>query len=148
MQQIGFVGLGAMGSVMAPLPAGAGFSVIGFDTAPQRPDLADVTNALSLTDMVACETIITMLPDGAAVSAVAIALAKAGFRGLIIDMSSSHPDDTISLGATLAAQGVLRDAARVAALQQDGLLSPQKDVLQATEKGRLLLDYIIARLLA
>ena len=50
MQQIGFVGLGAMGSVMAPLPARAGFSVIGFDTAPQRPDLADVTNARSLTD--------------------------------------------------------------------------------------------------
>ena len=106
MQQIGFVGLGAMGSVMAPLPAGAGFSVIGFDTAPQRPDLADVTNASSLTDMVACDTIITMLPDGAVVAAVATALAEAGFRGLIIDMSSSHPDDTIRLGATLAAQGI------------------------------------------
>jgi len=106
MQQIGFVGLGAMGSVMAPLPARAGFSVIGFDTAPQRPDLADVTNASSLTDMVACDTIITMLPDGAVVAAVATALAEAGFRGLIIDMSSSHPDDTIRLGATLAAQGI------------------------------------------
>ena len=106
MQQIGFVGLGAMGSVMAPLPAGAGFSVIGFDTAPQRPDLADVTNASSLTDMVACDTIITMLPDGAVVAAVATALAEAGFRGLIIDMSSSHPDDTIRLGATLTAQGI------------------------------------------
>ena len=106
MQQIGFVGLGAMGSVMAPLPAGAGLSVIGFDTAPQRPDLADVTNASSLTDMVACDTIITMLPDGAVVAAVATALAEAGFRGLIIDMSSSHPDDTIRLGATLAAQGI------------------------------------------
>ena len=106
MRQIGFVGLGAMGSVMAPLPAGAGFSVIGFDTAPQRPDLEDVTNASSLTDMVACDTIITMLPDGAVVAAVATALAEAGFRGLIIDMSSSHPDDTIRLGATLAAQGI------------------------------------------
>ena len=106
MQQIGFVGLGAMGSVMAPLPAGAGFSVIGFDTAPQRPDLEDVTNASSLTDMVACDTIITMLPDGAVVAAVATALAEAGFRGFIIDMSSSHPDDTIRLGATLAAQGI------------------------------------------
>ena len=50
--------------------------------------------------------------------------------------------------AALAAQGVKLDSARVAALQQDGLLSPQKDVLQTTEKGRLLLDYIIARLLA
>ena len=106
MQKIGFVGLGAMGSVMAPLPAGVGFSVIGFDAAPQRPDIADVTNASSLTDMLACDTIITMLPDGAVVAAVATALAQAGFRGLIIDMSSSHPDDTIRLGATLEIQGI------------------------------------------
>ena len=106
MQRIGFVGLGAMGSVMAPLLAGAGFSVIGFDTALQRPDLADVTTTSSLTDMVACDTIITMLPDGAVVATVATALAKAGFHGLIIDMSSSHPDDTIRLGATLAAQRI------------------------------------------
>ena len=106
MQKIGFVGLGSMGSVMAPLPARAGFSVIGFDTAPQRPDLADVKNAYSLADMVACDTIVTMLPDGAVVAAVATALAKASFRGLIIDMSSSRPDDTIRLGATLGAQGI------------------------------------------
>ena len=106
MQHVGIVGLGAMGSVMAPLPARAGFSIIGFDAAPQKPDLADVTNASSLTDMVACDTIITMLPDGAVVTAVATALAKAGFQGLIIDMSSSHPDDTIRLSSTLATQGI------------------------------------------
>ena len=106
MQQIGFVGLGAMGSVMAPLPARAGFSVIGFDTAPQRQDLVGVKNASYLTDMVVCDTIITMLPDGAVVETVAIALAKSGFRGLIIDMSSSHPNDTIRLGAVLAEWGI------------------------------------------
>ena len=106
MRQIGFVGLGAMGSVMAPLPARAGFSVIGFDTALNRPDLADVAYAKSLTDMAACDTIITMLPDGAVVAAVANDLAKAGFCGLIIDMSSSHPNDTTRLGATLGSQGI------------------------------------------
>ena len=106
IQQIGFVGLGTMGSVMAPLPARAGFSIIGFDTAPQRLDLMDVTNASSLSDMAACETIITMLPDGAAVTNVTDELTKAGFCGLIIDMSSSHPDDTKRLGASLAAQGI------------------------------------------
>ncbi|MEK9710652.1 MAG: NAD(P)-binding domain-containing protein, partial [Alphaproteobacteria bacterium] len=52
MQQIGFVGLGAMGSVMAPLPARAGFTVLGFDTAAQRPDVPDVAAATSLADMV------------------------------------------------------------------------------------------------
>jgi oxygen-independent coproporphyrinogen-3 oxidase len=51
------------------------------------------------------------------------------------------------LGA-LAAQGVALDAARMARLQNDGLLMAQPDRLQATEKGRLLLDYIIGYLLA
>ena len=106
LQQIGFVGLGAMGSRMAQRPARAGFSVIGFDVAPRSPDLADIAMASSLDDLVACDTIITMLPGGAAVATVAIELAKAGFRGLIIDMSSSHPGDTLRLGAKLAVRGI------------------------------------------
>jgi 3-hydroxyisobutyrate dehydrogenase len=106
LQQIGFVGLGAMGSRMAQRPARTGFSVIGFDVAPKSPDLAEIAMASSLTDMVACESVITMLPDGAVVATVAIELAKAGFRGLIIDMSSSHPGDTLRLGAKLAVRGI------------------------------------------
>lgn len=106
MQRIGFVGLGAMGSVMAPLPARAGFSVIGFDITPKWSNLTDVNKASSLNDLVPCETIITMLPDGLVVEAVATKLAKAGFRGLFIDMSSSHPHNTIKLGAILAAHGI------------------------------------------
>ena len=88
MQQIGFAGLGAMGSVMAPLPVAAGFSVIAFDSAPQLPDLPDITMAAALKDLAACDAIITMLPDGAVVAAVTTQLAVAGFRGLIIDMLS------------------------------------------------------------
>jgi 3-hydroxyisobutyrate dehydrogenase len=106
MQQIGFVGLGAMGSVMAPLPLAAGFAVIAFDTASQLPDLPDITMAAALTDLATCDTIITMLPDGTIVTVVTTQLAAAGFRGLIIDMSSSHPDSTIQLGTKLAAYGI------------------------------------------
>ena len=106
MQQIGFVGLGAMGSVMAPLPITAGFSVIAFDTASQLPDLPDITMAAALTDLTPCDAIITMLPDGTVVAAVAAQLAADGFRGLIIDMSSSHPDSTIQLGTELATYGI------------------------------------------
>ena len=106
MQQIGFVGLGAMGSVMAPLPARAGFSVVGFDTAPQRSDIADVSYALTLADLAACDSVITMLPDGAVVKDVATELAKAGFHGLMIDMSSSHPQDTTKLSEILMAEGI------------------------------------------
>ena len=106
MQQIGFVGLGAMGSVMAPLPRRAGFSVVGFDIAPQRSDIADVDRAFTLEELSECDTVITMLPDGAEVAAVATKLAKAGFRGLVIDMSSSHPEDTTRLGEILTAHGI------------------------------------------
>ena len=106
MQQIGFVGLGAMGSVMAPLPVAAGFSVIAFDTASQVPDLPDITMASALTDLATCDAIITMLPDGTVVTAVTKQIAAAEFRGLIIDMSSSHPDSTIQLGSELAAYGI------------------------------------------
>ena len=106
MQQIGFVGLGAMGSVMAPLPVAAGFSVIAFDTASQLPDLPDITIAAALTDLATCDAIITMLPDGTVVTDVTTQLAAAGFRRLIIDMSSSHPDSTIQLSTKLAAYGI------------------------------------------
>jgi 3-hydroxyisobutyrate dehydrogenase len=106
MQQIGFVGLGAMGSVMAPLPVAAGFSVIAFDTASQVPDLPDITMASALTDLATCDAIITMLPNGTVVTAVTKQIAAAGFCGLIIDMSSSHPDSTIQLGSELAAYGI------------------------------------------
>ena len=106
MQQIGFVGLGTMGSVMAPLPVAAGFSVLAFDTASQLPDLPDITMAAALTDLATCDAIITMLPDGTVVTAVTTQLAAAGFHGLIIDMSSSHPDSTIQLGTELAAYGI------------------------------------------
>ena len=106
MHRIGFVGLGAMGSVMAPLPTRAGFSVVGFDTAPQRSEIADVDHVLKLDELAACDSVITMLPDGAEVTAVASILANAGFRGIFIDMSSSHPEDTTRLGEILAAQGI------------------------------------------
>ena len=50
--------------------------------------------------------------------------------------------------AALAAQGVSFDKAHLMALQEDGLLMARDDCLQASDKGRLLLDYIIGRLLA
>ena len=106
MQQIGFVGLGAMGSLMAPLVARAGFTVMGFDIAQRQPGARDIAAATSLADMVGCDTIITMLPDGSVVKAVASELAEFGFRGMLIDMSSSHPDGTIKLGKTLAEWGI------------------------------------------
>ena len=49
--------------------------------------------------------------------------------------------------AALAQRGFALDAQKLATLKQDGLLARRDDVVQATDKGRLLLDYIIGRLL-
>ena len=48
----------------------------------------------------------------------------------------------------LARRGVTLDAPKLARLKQDGLLVARDDAVQATDKGRLLLDYIISHLLA
>jgi len=106
MQKIGFVGLGAMGSVMALLPAKAGFQVIGFDAAVTLPPQENMTTARSLSDLAKCDAIILMLPDGKIVTTVATNLAKAGFQGLMIDMSSSEPAGTIALGKQLGGDSV------------------------------------------
>lgn len=106
MQSIGFVGLGAMGSMMAPLPVKAGFRVIGFDTATRLPFETGVKSASSLADLSECDMVVLMLPDGKVVTAVATALSEAGFCGLIIDMSSSAPQGTIALGKILKSRAI------------------------------------------
>lgn len=105
-RSIGFVGLGAMGSVMAPLPLKTGYSVIGFDPATTLSENSGVCLASRLEDLVSCDAIILMLPDGITVTNVATKLAKAGFKGLIIDMSSSHPKGTITLAEQLGKKSI------------------------------------------
>jgi 3-hydroxyisobutyrate dehydrogenase len=106
MKSIGFVGLGAMGSVMAPLPVKAGFTVTGFDPAAHLDDSFGVATAANLHDLASCNAVVLMLPDGTAVTRVATSLAQAGFAGLLIDMSSSQPDGTIALGKQLDESGI------------------------------------------
>lgn len=50
--------------------------------------------------------------------------------------------------ADLEARGVRLDAARLEAGRADGLLTSDKTRLQASPEGRLLLDYLLGRLLA
>ena len=106
MESVGFVGLGAMGSVMAPLPIKAGYSVIGFDPAATLNENSGVCSATRLEDLVSCDAVILMLPDGKTVANVATSLANAGFRGLAIDMSSSHPKGTIALAEQLGKKSI------------------------------------------
>ena len=106
IRSVGFVGLGAMGSVMAPLPLKAGFSVIGFDPATTLDKNSGVCLASRLEDLVSCDAVILMLPDGITVANVATNLATAGFKGLAIDMSSSHPKGTIALAEQLGRKSI------------------------------------------
>ncbi len=109
-----FVGLGQMGLPMAKRCIAAGFTVRGADlSAPARDALATAGGQAFASGREAAKDaslLITMLPDSGVVRAavlgdqgVADVLAKGA---LIIDMSSSVPVDTQSLGKDLAARGI------------------------------------------
>ena len=95
-----------MGSVMAPLPLKASFSVIGFDPAVTLSENSGVRPASRLEELISCDAVVLMLPDGTIVANVAKALASAGFSGLLIDMSSSHPSGTIALADQLSKKSI------------------------------------------
>ena len=100
MKSIGFVGLGAMGSVMAPLLNKSGYVVYGYDIRSISNDknIKLVKNLYELCDK---DIIIFMLPNGSIVNSVAKQLLKRNCNSLMIDMSSSDPNDTIALGEHL-----------------------------------------------
>lgn len=109
-----FVGLGQMGLPMAKRCIAAGFTVRGADpSAPARDALAAAGGQAFANGREAAKDaslLITMLPDSRIVreavlggQGVADVLAR---DALIIDMSSSVPVDTQSLGKDLAARGI------------------------------------------
>lgn len=116
MRQVGFIGIGTMGTPMAANLVRKGFAVTLFDAAPGRA--AQVAGELgcaaasTLAGLAACECIVTMLPDGKVVQEVLTraqdgALLKAVKPGTVfIDMSSSEPLLTRETGAVLARHGL------------------------------------------
>ncbi|UCD82122.1 MAG: NAD(P)-dependent oxidoreductase, partial [Desulfobacterales bacterium] len=117
-KQIGFIGLGNMGFPMASRLVEAGCSLSVYDI---KSDVqATFLKGRSATGMdtpaeaaKSCDLIITMLPDGKAVSEVV--LGAEGSAGMIdvmspgtilIDMSSSSPVGTKKLGQLLASREV------------------------------------------
>ncbi|MFL2798358.1 MAG: NAD(P)-dependent oxidoreductase [Paracoccaceae bacterium] len=103
---IGFVGLGAMGSVMAPLISRAGFNLITFDKAVKIRTEKNLLQAKSLNELLNCNFIFLMLPDGIVVREIALELVTNGFKGQLIDMSSCDPNQTIELGNLLKTHGI------------------------------------------
>jgi 3-hydroxyisobutyrate dehydrogenase len=114
-QPIGFVGIGNMGGPMVRCLAKAGFHVCIYDVNTTATDAfgserGTVSIAPDLASLgAACNVIITMLPNSKIVRAATIGTkAKPGFApslkpgAVVIDMSSSYPLDTRSLGVDLA----------------------------------------------
>ena len=103
---IGFVGLGAMGSAMAPLIVKAGYKVLGYDTHSKIDKSSGVSQIDNLEDLKNMDVIIFMLPNGKIVSDVTHELLILGINSILIDMSSSDPRETKNLGKILKSKNI------------------------------------------
>ncbi|MEV6865460.1 2-hydroxy-3-oxopropionate reductase [Streptosporangium subroseum] len=111
---IGFIGLGIMGSPMAANLVRAGHTVVGYDMSADRMDaLAEAggKSAGSVAETIAqAEVVITMLPDSPQVEEVAFGddgLLQRGRRGLIhLDMSTVKPETSRRVAQAAAVKGI------------------------------------------
>jgi 3-hydroxyisobutyrate dehydrogenase len=114
--RVGFIGLGVMGTPMAGHLATAGYALIVLDIDSSKGEALalrhpGVTVAATPREMAErSDVVITMLPDGRHVHAVAVGehgLVE-GFRGgeLLVDTSSSEPWITLETAAALRGKNV------------------------------------------
>jgi 3-hydroxyisobutyrate dehydrogenase len=105
--QIAFIGLGNMGAPMAANLAAAGHNVTGFDTAGTTAQ--GVSNAATVQDAVqGAEVVITMLPNGAILRAVADQVISAMSTGAtLVDCSTVDVDSARAVADQAIAAGLL-----------------------------------------
>ena len=101
IKNVGFIGLGAMGSAMAPLIVQAGYKVLGYDINSKIDKASGISQVDNLESLKSMDVIIFMLPNGKIVSDVTHELLTLGIHSILIDMSSSDPRETIALGEML-----------------------------------------------
>ena len=106
ISKVGFVGLGAMGSVMSPLLVKAGYQVFGYDIIANIDETSGVKQLDTLDDFSQFDAVIFMLPNSKIVSEVVTKLLEINTKSILIDMSSSDPRDTKKLGKTIEAEGL------------------------------------------
>ncbi len=152
MNRVGWIGLGHMGSVMAPRLAAAGWTVAGFDVDPGRAGACGLAGAGSLAELAAgSEVLVSTIPDDAVFAAVLDGLAGSWRPGMVlIEMSTLSPDASARGASVLAKAGV--DYLRVPVSGSTGLAaegalsllaSGPREVLEAQ---RPLLDVLGRRL--
>ena len=106
IKNIGFIGLGAMGSVMAPLIVKSGYTVHGYDIKANIDKSSGVKQVKDIKELSNLDVIIFMLPDGKIVSEVAKKIMDMNLKSIFIDMSSSDPKETQELGKILKNKGI------------------------------------------
>lgn len=106
MSKVGFVGLGAMGSVMSPLLVKAGYQVFGYDIIANIDVSSGVKQLDTLDDFAQFDAVIFMLPNSKIVSQVVTKLLEINTKSILIDMSSSDPRETKKLGKTIETKGL------------------------------------------
>ena len=106
INRVGFVGLGAMGSVMSPLLAKGGYQVLGYDLIAKIEKSTGVKQLDTLDGFVEIDAVILMLPNSKIVSEVTTKLLELNSKFIIIDMSSSDPRETKKLGKTISSKGL------------------------------------------
>jgi 3-hydroxyisobutyrate dehydrogenase len=111
--EVGFIGLGKMGSPMAQRLAEVGYNVRGYDVDPQiLNNLAEREVAVTPASGLAAAgegvpAVILMLPDSPVVTSVMTGLLGALSPGaVVVDMSSSEPRVTRELAAKAGEHGV------------------------------------------
>lgn len=104
--KIGFIGLGNMGAPMAANLAKAGHAVTGFDLAAPAPE--GVAPAKSIAEAVqGAEVVITMLPNGAILRAVADEALAAMTQGAVLcDCSTVDVESARAVAAEAASAGM------------------------------------------
>lgn len=115
VREIGFVGLGHMGTAMAANLAAAGYRVTAY---VRRPEQIDKLIALGLkgtteiTDLFDCDVVISMLPDDSAAREVVLGREDLGIDGLASGLKRGATHLSMSTISTSTASQLAREHAR------------------------------------
>jgi 3-hydroxyisobutyrate dehydrogenase-like beta-hydroxyacid dehydrogenase len=115
LEEIGFAGLGHMGTVMAANIVAAGFRVTAYVRSPtQMEKLAalGLQPTTSLGDLFGCAVVISMLPDDNAVRDVVFGRADLGLSGLASGLKPGAIHLSMSTISTAASSDVAHEHAR------------------------------------